>query len=210
MIRIGIILGSTRPNRNGPQVARWVLDSAAQRADAEFALIDLRDHPLPHLDEPVPPMFGPSVHAHTRAWAERIAPFDGFVVVTPEYNGGAPGVLKNALDHLFAEWTDKAVGFVSYGAGGGARAVMQLRTVCSTLGMADVSYQVAISVLTDFENRTTFTPRDHHATALNTLLDQVVAWSTALAPLRRPAIDTPDIDSEGTERDDSERLSVTH
>ncbi|WP_327094638.1 NAD(P)H-dependent oxidoreductase [Nocardia vinacea] len=209
MIRIGIILGSTRPNRNGPQVAQWVLDSASQRGDAEFELIDLRDHPLPHLDEPVAPMFGPSVHAHTRAWAERIAPFDGFVVVTPEYNGGAPGVLKNAIDHLCAEWTDKAVGFVSYGVSGGARAVAQLRVVCSTLGMADVSRPVEISVLTDFENHTTFTPRDRHTTALNTLLDQLIAWSTALAPLRRPATDTPHINSEGTNHDEPERLSVT-
>ncbi|MCP2314676.1 NAD(P)H-dependent FMN reductase [Nocardia amikacinitolerans] len=187
MMRIGIVLGSTRPNRKGPQVAQWVLDTASQRGDAEFGLIDLRDHPLPHLDEPAPPMFGPSVHEATRAWAERIAPFDGFVVVTPEYNSGVPGVLKNAIDHLCAEWADKAVGFVSYGVGGGARAVVQLRTVCGTLGMADVSYQVAISVLTDFENHTTFTPRDHHVAALHKTLDQVVAWSAALAPLRTGA-----------------------
>ncbi|MFD8247217.1 NADPH-dependent FMN reductase [Nocardia sp. NPDC059691] len=187
MTRIGIILGSTRPNRNGSQVARWVMDVASQRGDAEFELIDLRDHPLPHLDEAVPPMFGPSVNTHTRAWAERIAPFDGFVVVTPEYNGGVPGVLKNALDHLFAEWVDKAVGFVSYGVNGGARAVVQLRTVCGTLGMADVGYQVAISVLTDFENHTTFVPGEHHAAALGKTLDQVVAWSVALAPLRAAA-----------------------
>ncbi|WP_063051265.1 NADPH-dependent FMN reductase [Nocardia arthritidis] len=187
MTRIGIILGSTRPNRNGSQVARWVLDTASQRGDAEFDLIDLREHPLPHLDEPVAPMFGPSVNAHTRAWAERIAPFDGFVVVTPEYNGGVPGVLKNAFDHLFVEWADKAVGFVSYGANGGARAVVQLRTVCGTLGMADVGYQVTISVLTDFENYTTFTPRDHHVAALGKTLDQLIAWSAALAPLRTGA-----------------------
>jgi NAD(P)H-dependent FMN reductase len=52
MFRIGIILGSTRPNRNGEQVARWVFDIATARADAEFELVDLRDYPLPHLDEP--------------------------------------------------------------------------------------------------------------------------------------------------------------
>ncbi|MTE15471.1 NADPH-dependent FMN reductase [Nocardia aurantiaca] len=184
MTRIGIILGSTRPNRNGSQVAQWVLDTASQRGDAEFELIDLRDHPLPHLDEPAPPLFGPSPHEHTRAWGERIAPFDGFVIVTPEYNGGVPGVLKNALDHLLAEWTDKAIGFVSYGANGGARAVVQLRTVCATLGMADVGYQVSISLLTDFENHTTFTPRDHHVAALDKTLNQLIAWSNALAPLR--------------------------
>ncbi|TQM32498.1 NADPH-dependent FMN reductase [Nocardia bhagyanarayanae] len=194
MIRIGIILGSTRSNRNGPQIAQWVLDTASQRGDAEFELIDLRDHPLPHLDEATPPLFGPSVNEHTRAWAQRIAPFDGFVMVTPEYNGGAPGVLKNAIDHLCAEWTDKAVGFVSYGVHGGARAVVQLRTVCGTLGMADVGYQVAISLLTDFENHTTFTPRDHHAAALSKTLDQLLAWSAALAPLRT-ATETTLVDS---------------
>lgn len=207
MIRIGIILGSTRPNRRGPQIAQWVRDTASQREDAEFELIDLRDHPLPHFDEPMPPMLGPSGHEHTRSWAARIAAFDGFVMVTPEYNGGMPGVLKNAIDHLFAEWTDKAVGFVSYGVNGGARAVVQLRTVCSTLGMADVGYQVAISVLTDFENNTTFVPGDHHAAALHKTLDQVIAWTTALAPQRGPA--TPHITSEGTDHDDAERLSVT-
>ncbi|MGW6696274.1 NADPH-dependent FMN reductase [Nocardia sp. NPDC055049] len=184
MTKIGIILGSTRSNRSGPQIAEWVLDAASRRGDAEFDLIDLRDHPLPHLDEPAPPMFGPSAHAHTRAWAERIGPFDGFVMVTPEYNGGIPGVLKNAIDHLFAEWTDKAVGFVSYGVSGGARAVAQLRVVCSGLGMADVSRPVEISLLTDFENHLTFTPGDHHVAALNKTLDQVIAWSNALAPLR--------------------------
>ncbi|WP_458690779.1 NADPH-dependent FMN reductase [Nocardia tengchongensis] len=192
MTRIGIILGSTRPNRNGAQVARWVLDSASARGDADYELIDLRDHPLPHFDEPVPPMFGPSANAHTRAWAARVAPFDGFVVVTPEYNGGYPGVLKNALDHVFAEWNDKAVGFVSYGVNGGARAVVQLRAVCSTLGLADVGYQVGISVLTDFENNT-FTPTPPHAAALGKTLDQVLAWSAALAPLR--AADTSLVNS---------------
>ncbi|MGW4354855.1 NADPH-dependent FMN reductase [Nocardia sp. NPDC004582] len=184
MTRIGIILGSTRPNRNGAQIAQWVQDQAATRGDADYDLIDLRDHPLPHFDEAVPPMFGPSANPHARAWGERIAACDGFVIVTPEYNGGYPGVLKNALDHLFAEWNDKAVGFVSYGVNGGARAVVQLRAVCSTLGLADVGYQVGISVLTDFENRTTFVPSAAHAATLGKTLDQLIAWTGALAPLR--------------------------
>ncbi|MFJ2758293.1 NADPH-dependent FMN reductase [Nocardioides sp. NPDC087217] len=188
MISIGIILGSTRPNRVGPQVARWVHDQASRREDAIFELVDLRDHPLPHLDEPVPPMFGPSANQHTRDWAERIAPFDGFVIVTPEYNGGMPGVLKNAIDHACAEWTNKAVGFVSYGVSGGARAVVQLRTVCGALGMADVSRPVELSLFTDFENHATFVPADRHAVALTATLDQVISWSTVLAPLREGSL----------------------
>ncbi len=100
MIRIGIILGSVRPNRNGEQVAKWVHDMASRRNDAEFTLIDLRDYSLPHLDEPLPPSLGQYQNEHTKRWADTIASFDGFIMVTPEYNHSTSGVLKNALGML--------------------------------------------------------------------------------------------------------------
>jgi NAD(P)H-dependent FMN reductase len=187
MTRIGIILGSTRPNRNGEQVANWVFDLASRRDDAEFELIDLRDYPLPHLDEPLPPSLGQYQHEHTKQWAATIASFDGFVIVTPEYNHGTSGVLKNAIDYLYAEWNNKAVGFVSYGSVGGARAVEHLRLVAGELQMADVRQQVALSLITEFKNFSVFKPGDYNLPALNTLLDQVIAWSAALAPLRMTA-----------------------
>ena len=184
MIRIGIILGSTRPNRIGEQVAAWVLDHAAGRHDAEFELVDLREHPLPHLDEPMPPSLGQYQNEHTRRWAAKIASFDGFVIVTPEYNHGPSGVLKNALDFLYAEWNNKAVGFVSYGNAGGARAVEQLRMTAAELQMADVRQQVTLSVFTEFENYSIFKPGDYNVPNLHLMIDQVIAWSVALAPLR--------------------------
>ena len=187
MTRIGIILGSTRPNRNGEQVARWVLSIAAQRTDAEFELIDLRDYPLPHLDEPLPPSLGDYRNEHTRQWASKIASFDGFVIVTPEYNHSISGVLKNAIDYLYAEWNNKAVGFVSYGAAGGVRAAQELRLVAGELQMADVRQQVTLSMMTEFENFSVFKPGDYNLAPLSTMLDQVIAWSTVLAPLRQPA-----------------------
>jgi NAD(P)H-dependent FMN reductase len=190
MIRIGIILGSTRPNRNGEQVARWAYDNAALRSDAEFELVDLRDYPLPHLDEPLPPSLGQYQNDHTRQWADKIASFDGFVIVTPEYNHSTSGVLKNAIDYLYAEWNNKAVGFVSYGAVGGARAAEHLRLVAGELQMADVRQQVTLSLITDFENFSVFKPGDYSVASLNTLFDQVIAWSAALAPLRQPAATT--------------------
>jgi len=187
MTRIGIILGSTRPNRNGEQVAQWVYDIASRRSDADYELVDLRDYPLPHLDEPLPPSMGQYQYEHTKAWADKIASFDGFVIVTPEYNHSTSGVLKNAIDYLYSEWNNKAVGFVSYGGVGGARAVEHLRLVVGELQMADVRQQVALSLLTEFENFSVLKPSDFNRAALDTLLDQVVAWSTALAPLRQPA-----------------------
>jgi|SRR5512133_424365 NAD(P)H-dependent FMN reductase len=121
---------------------------------------------------------------HTKRWAEKIAFYDGCFIVTPEYNHGTSGVLKNALDFLYADWNNKAVGFVSYESAGGARAAEHLRLIAGELQIADVRQQVVVSLLTDFENYSVFKPSDYHLAALNTLLDQVVDWSTALAPLR--------------------------
>lgn len=185
MTKIAIICGSTRPGRNGDAVARWVKDVASARTDAEFDLIDLAQVALPLLDEPMPPSLGIYSQQHTLDWAATISRFDGFVVVTAEYNHSIPAALKNALDYLYAEWNNKAAGFVSYGTtSGGTRAVEHLRLVMAELQVATVRDQVALSVLTDFENYTTFNPAPHHAAMLSGLLDQVVAWSEALSTLR--------------------------
>src|SRR3977135_2592883 len=129
MIKIAIILGSTRPGRNGEAVAKWVYEVTKRRNDAEFELVDIKDFNLPLLDEPVPPIMGQYSKPHTKRWAAKIAVFDAYVFVTPEYNHGTSGALKNAIDFLFAEWNNKAAGFVSYGGASGARAVEQLRLV---------------------------------------------------------------------------------
>ncbi|WP_426563364.1 NADPH-dependent FMN reductase [Angustibacter sp. McL0619] len=185
MIRIAVILGSTRPGRRGEQVAHWVMNQARRRTDAEFELVDLIDYPLPHLDEPLPPSMGQTQNAHTKDWAATIGRFDGFVFVTPEYNHSTSGVLKNAIDYVYAEWNNKAMGVVSYGATGGTRAAEHLRLIAGELQLADVRTNVALSLFMDFKEFTELAPAGHQAPALNTLLDQVIAWSQALAPLRQ-------------------------
>ena len=185
MIRVGVLLGSTRPGRRGEPVARWVMEQAGRRCDAEFELIDLADYPLPHLDEPLPPSMGQYQNTHTQQWAATIGRFDGYVFVTPEYNHSTSGVLKNAIDYLYAQWNNKAMGVVSYGAVGGARAAEHLRLIAGELQMADVRNNVALSLLNDFESFTEFKPAAHQAQALDTLFGEVIAWSQALAPLRQ-------------------------
>jgi NAD(P)H-dependent FMN reductase len=185
MIKIGIILGSTRPNRNGAAVAAWVLEQAKLRTDASFELIDLIDYPLPHLDEPVPPSMGQYTKEHTKKWAAKIDSLDAFVFVTPEYNHSTSGVLKNAIDFVYKEWNNKAAGFVGYGSVGGARAIEHLRLIMGELQIADVRGQVSLSLFTDFENYHVFKPGPQHAQSLSTMFDQVVSWGTALATVRR-------------------------
>ena len=120
MIRIAIIIGSTRPGRKGEAVAKWVYEIAQKRSDAEFELVDIKDFNLPLLDEPVSPIMGQYTHQHTKTWSAKIASFDAYVFVTPEYNHGTSGALKNAIDFLYHEWVNKAAGFVSYGGAGGS------------------------------------------------------------------------------------------
>ena len=184
-IRVGIVIGSTRPERKAEAVARWVHDIAAKRTDAQFELVDIKDFNLPLLDEAMPPMMGQYSHPHTKSWAAKIGSFDAYVFVTPEYNHGTSGALKNALDYLFAEWNNKAAGFVSYGSAGGARAVEHLRLVMGELKVADVRAQVLLSLFTDFENFSSFKPDARHDKSVNSMLDEVIAWGGALKSLRR-------------------------
>jgi NAD(P)H-dependent FMN reductase len=184
MLKVGIITGSTRPNRKSLEVAKWVLDIASKRTDAEYELVDIKDFELPLFDEPMPPSMGQYQQPHTKRWAAKIASLDAFVFVTPEYNHGIPAALKNAIDFLFKEWGDKAAGFVGYGGAGGARSVEHLRLVLAEVHVATVRAQVLLSMFTDFENYTTFKPDPRHEKAVGAVLDQVVAWGGALTPLR--------------------------
>lgn len=187
MVRLAVILGSTRPNRNGEAVAKWFYQLASQRKDAEFELIDLAKIDLPMLDEPKPPSMGDYSQEHTKRWAEKIDSFDGFVFVTAEYNHGIPAALKNAIDYLYKEWNNKAAGFVSYGSALGVRSVEQLRLVMGELQIADVRNQVMLSLFTDFENMSQFKPAAYHEKSVESMLDQVIAWSGALKNLRERA-----------------------
>jgi NAD(P)H-dependent FMN reductase len=185
MIRLAIIVGSTRPGRKAAAVAEWVFDIAKQRNDLEVELVDIQDYDLPLLDEPVPPSMGQYSKPHTKKWAQKIDSFDAFVFVTPEYNHGTSGALKNAIDFLYAEWNNKAAGFVGYGSAGGTRAVESLRLVMGELQVADVRAQVALSLYTDFENFQNFKPAQHHEASVTAMLDQVVAWGRALQNVRK-------------------------
>ncbi|HEY1700673.1 MAG TPA: NAD(P)H-dependent oxidoreductase [Trebonia sp.] len=200
MIRIAVVVGSTRPGRRADQVARWVLQAAAGRPadhpgwvagtpEVEYELVDLAQVSLPLLDEPVPAAIGSYKHEHTRRWSQLVASFDGFVFVIPEYNHGVPAAAKNAVDYLFTEWNDKAAGFVSYGLSGGVRAVEQLRLTLAEVKVACVRSQVALSLFTDFAiddmaEPGTFTPAEQHLRVLYRMLDELADWAGALHALR--------------------------
>ncbi len=186
-LKVAIIVGSTRPGRKADAVARWVFDIAVRRDDATFEVVDVADYALPLLDEHMPPMAGQYSQPHTHEWAAKVGSFDAYVFVTPEYNHSTSGALKNAIDFLFAEWNDKAAGFVGYGATGGVRAVEHLRLVMGELKVADVRSQVTLSLADDWQDYTdptTFMPGEGQRDSVTAMLDDLVAWGAALKTLR--------------------------
>ncbi|WP_237207875.1 NADPH-dependent FMN reductase [Rothia nasimurium] len=153
MARIGLILGSTRPTRISPVVGTWAQERLAALGNHTYEIIDLAEQNLPLFDEPASPKSGaPYQHQHTRDWSELVSGFDGFVVVLPEYNGGLPAVLKNAMDYLFAEWKDKPVAVVSYGFGAGMKAAAQFELACPNYGLVLVPAAVNIKLGRDMYN----------------------------------------------------------
>ncbi len=183
-LKLAVIIASSRPQRVGPAVAEWVFAATADREHAAYDLIDVAEQDLPNLDEGQPAAAQHYTKDHTKAWSEKIAGYDAFIFVTPEYNRGIPGQLKNALDFLYAEWNDKAAGIVCYGSSGGLRAAEQLKQILGELQIATVRAQVSVSIFDDMQDYTVMTPRDFQARNVQTLLDQTERWAGALKTLR--------------------------
>jgi len=185
--QVGIVIGSTRPNRFGDKPAGWIHGIARKRADLDFELVDLRDYPLPLFNEPGSPAWGPVKNDVAQRWAAKLAGFDSFILVTPEYNHGPSAVLKNALDYAYQEFVRKPVAFVGYGGVGAARAVEHLRLVAAELQMVSVRNAVHI-VATDFlalwRQGKSFDEFPHLAEAAAQMLEDLAWWTKALKTAR--------------------------
>ncbi len=189
MVKIGIITGSTRDSRVNVQVAEWVKSIADQRTDVEFELVDIKEYNLPKFNEPIPAIMSQDYQApEAKIWSEKISELDGFVFVTPEYNKGITSGLKDAIDYLYTEWNNKAAGIVSYGSTLGVTAANNLRLILTVPKIATVGTQPALSLFTDFEEMSTFKPAAFHGETIRTMLDEVVAWSTALKTIRKQSL----------------------
>ena len=131
---IPVIVGSTRRGRQTPKVARFIERRLVERDGIEADLLDLAEYDFPIMEERLRLRDDPP--PGLTEFSERVAHADALVIVTPEYNGGYPGVLKNALDYLLPEYRRKPVGIISVSAGpwGGLSALAQLRQVIFSLG----------------------------------------------------------------------------
>jgi NAD(P)H-dependent FMN reductase len=184
-LNIGVIIGSTREGRFSEHAANWILSEGQKHEALSLTLVDLREHTLPFLESSSNPSQMGGVYSDTSAakWAETIKNLDGYIIVTPEYNRSTSGVLKNALDHIYGEFANKPVAFISYGSVGGARAVEQLRLIAVEHQMAPIRSAVHIMApwfLRETDSSLKAGALDSYAGAANGMLEQLTWWTRTL------------------------------
>ena len=190
--KLGVVIGSVRPNRFADHPAQWIAELATQSGKFEVELIDLKDYPLPLFAEAVSPAYAPSGNEVAQRWQKKVAEFDAYIFTVAEYNRGPTAVLKNALDYSFNEWTNKPVSFVGYGGVGGARAVEQLRLNAIELQMAPIRTAVHIQLpvyLAVVKDGNTLSDFDFLNQNAKNMLNQLAWWTNAL----RAARDKPEL-----------------
>ncbi|KFC66325.1 putative reductase [Devosia sp. LC5] len=187
-LKIAVIIGSTRDNRYGDKPAQWIADLAAQRPELDVEIVDLKAFDLPLFNEAASNAWAPSQDPRAVAWQNKIGEFDGYIVVTAEYNRSITGALKNAFDQAYTEWNQKAIGFVGYGSVGGARAIEHARTIAVELQMANARSAVHIGGA-DFYGiymgkQTLADVEANIAPSANDMLNQLTWWTKATKAAR--------------------------
>lgn len=186
LLKLHVIICSTRPGRVGPAVARWFHEFAQRHGGFDVELVDLADFRLPVYDEPEHPSRGKYTHEHTRRWSASVAAADAYVFVAPEYNYSPTPALVNALDFVYREWNYKPCGFVSYGGvSGGLRAAQIARLHVTALKMMPMVEGVTVPMVQrHVSDSGVFTSNEPIDSSARTLLDELLRWATALKPMR--------------------------
>ena len=187
-LKIAVIIGSTRDARFGPKAADWMMGVAQARDDMDVELVDLKSFDLPFFNEKASSLWALSEDPRAVAWQKKIAEFDGYVVITAEYNRSITASLKNAFDQAYTEWNHKPIGFLGYGGVGAARAIEHARLIAVELQMVPVRSAVHIgggdffSVVMKGEPMSSIDA--NIVPAAKDMLDQVVWWGKATQAAR--------------------------
>ncbi|KAI0348577.1 hypothetical protein BDW22DRAFT_1386071 [Trametopsis cervina] len=160
--RVAVIVGSARNGGNGAGLAAWLANVAERQFNASGAAIELvtvdpQEHPEPfgpvldgsrfpgqvkNPDDYISPAIG--------EWSRFISSCSALAIVSPEYNGGYPGQLKNSIDQLYHEWSNKPTLLLTYGSGGGLRAQAQLQSILQSVKLQVLADPVAVKLPPSF------------------------------------------------------------
>ncbi|RJF71739.1 MULTISPECIES: NADPH-dependent FMN reductase [Deinococcus] len=185
--KIGIIISSTRPTRIADKPTQWFYDIATQRSDLDFEILDLRDFKMPFFDEVASNAWAPSQNPEVVRWQQKLAEFDGYVIITAEYNHAPTAAIKNALDNAYVEWVRKPVAYVGYGSVGAARAIEQLRLIAAELQQVSIRPSVHVQGADFFglmQGQKTMNDMPYLNDGAHVLLDDLAWWTKALKTAR--------------------------
>lgn len=191
-MRLAVIVGTTRQNRQTLKQAKWVVNAAKELPDTEVELVDLADYPMPFFEEGISPRYNSNrdIDPTAKKWLDKIASFDAYIWVTPEYNHSIPGVLKNSFDYMDWQMLRKPSAIVSHGTVGGARAAMHLKEVISEARGVPIPNFVAFPHMSDNIDDEGNLSQEQKAnpygpqTTLQSLLEELKWYSDALATAR--------------------------
>jgi NAD(P)H-dependent FMN reductase len=189
MLKVGLIVGSTRSNRFADVPVKWIVEGAQSRTDLDVKVLDLRDYPLPFYDEPMPQLYTGGAYSQpaAEAWRHVVGEFDAFIATVAEYNHGPTAVLKNAFDSAQLEWQRKPIAFAGYGGVGAARAIEILRGVAVELQMAPIRQEVNIAMepfLGAMTQGRSLDDYEYLTQSRTAVFDHLVWWGEALKTAR--------------------------
>jgi NAD(P)H-dependent FMN reductase len=181
MFYIPVILGSIRRNRESIKVANFALGKLGERNGVRTELLDLKELNLPMMEERLrfendPP---PSVNA----FSSKINQANSIVIVTPEYNGGYPGVLKNALDYLKNEYKRKPFGIITVSVAdtGGILCLISLRQMVLHLGGVPIPAPLLATRIQELFASDGTLSNQRFARHADTFFDELLWFTEALA-----------------------------
>jgi NAD(P)H-dependent FMN reductase len=185
ILKLNMIIGSTRPGRAGPVVAKWLHQTAIDHNKFAVELVDLAEFDLPLLDEATHPALRAYSNDTTKRWSANVASADAYVFVTPEYDYFAPAALVNAVQTLLHEWTYKPAGILSYGGvSGGLRGSQVLRQLLGNVNVHALPQTVSVPFFSQFIVDGVFRPSEQAQAGAITMLDELHKWAGALKRLR--------------------------
>jgi NAD(P)H-dependent FMN reductase len=192
MHKLQIIVGSTRPTRAAERVFPWVIERASNHGAFDVELLDLRDWQLPFFQEHMGTIgdFADPTYSDplVKAWNNKLAEGDAYLIVTAEYNHSVPGQLKNAIDSVFVSWAlrNKPIGFVGYSVGiaAGTRAVEHLALIAIETEAVPLRNTVLIPFVADAFGDDGRPANRATEIALSITLDDLAWWSTVLTRAR--------------------------
>jgi NAD(P)H-dependent FMN reductase len=199
MLQLKLIVGSTRPGRAADVVVPWVERRARDHGRFEVEVLDLRDWVLPVFTETFEtlgdvrnPTYSEPI---VKRWNGAIAAGDAYLFVTPEYNHSIPGVLKNAIDSVFASFAfrNKPVAVVAYSGGivGGARAAEHLADIGGEAEFVSLRNNVLIPFVQDAFDGTGAPKNPQVDRVAGVMLDDLAWWAHALREARGAGILPP-------------------